>query len=207
MAISTSELSFSTAGDADVIDITSQVQAAVEAAGAEHGQALAFVRGSTAAITTMEFEPGGVADLRKMLELREFYRLIIGFRYKKLYSTSRVFISFVYNLLLRWVFRSPFRDVSTGIRAFHRSVLDDIELTCDSPFIGAELAIKAMLRGYPVGEVGIQTFPRKLGSGSVMTLRNVLLTMRDVAKVRNRIFSDRYHLPRGRQREETRADG
>jgi secondary thiamine-phosphate synthase enzyme len=44
------------------------VQAAVEAAGAEHGQALAFVRGSTAAITTMEFEPGGVADLREMLE-------------------------------------------------------------------------------------------------------------------------------------------
>jgi secondary thiamine-phosphate synthase enzyme len=68
MAISTSELSFSTAGDADVIDITSEVQAAVEAAGAEHGQALAFVRGSTAAITTMEFEPGGVADLRDLLD-------------------------------------------------------------------------------------------------------------------------------------------
>lgn len=32
------------------------------------GQALAFVRGSTAAITTMEFEPGGVHDLREMLE-------------------------------------------------------------------------------------------------------------------------------------------
>jgi glycosyltransferase involved in cell wall biosynthesis len=141
-----------------------------------------------------------VADLRKMLELREFYRLIIGFRYKKLYSTSRVFISFVYNLLLRWTFRSPFRDVSTGIRAFHRSVLDDIELTCDSPFIGAELAIKAMLRGYPVGEVGIQTFPRKLGGGSVMTMRNVMLTMRDVMIVRQRIFSDRYHLPRDRER-------
>ena len=27
-----------------------------------------------------------------------------------------------------------------------------------------------MLRGYPVGEVGIQTFPRKLGAGSVMKL-------------------------------------
>lgn len=141
-----------------------------------------------------------VDDLRKMLELRDFYRLIIGFRYKKLYSTSRVFISFVYNLLLRWVFRSPFRDVSTGIRAFHRSVLDDIELTCDSPFIGAELAIKAMLRGYPVGEMGIQTFPRKLGGGSVMTMRNVMLTMRDVMIVRQRIFSERYHLPRGRER-------
>ena len=36
--------------------------------GATSGQALAFVRGSTAAISTMEFEPGGVHDLREMLE-------------------------------------------------------------------------------------------------------------------------------------------
>jgi secondary thiamine-phosphate synthase enzyme len=34
----------------------------------ETGPALAFVRGSTAAIATMEFEPDGVADLREMLE-------------------------------------------------------------------------------------------------------------------------------------------
>jgi len=68
MAVATSELRISTAGDADVVDITSEVQSAVAAAGADEGQALAFVRGSTAAITTMEFEPGGVADLRRMLE-------------------------------------------------------------------------------------------------------------------------------------------
>jgi len=34
----------------------------------ESGQASAFVRGSTAAITTMEYEPGGVQDLQEMLE-------------------------------------------------------------------------------------------------------------------------------------------
>jgi glycosyltransferase involved in cell wall biosynthesis len=83
-----------------------------------------------------------VSDLRKMLEIRNFYRLIIAFRYKKLYSTNRIFISFVYNFLLRRMFRTPFRDVSTGIRTFHRSILSEIELTSDSPFIGAELAIK-----------------------------------------------------------------
>jgi secondary thiamine-phosphate synthase enzyme len=68
MAVSTSEQRFSTQGDAEIVDIGSEVQAAVDAAGCERGQALAFVRGSTAAITTMEFEPGGVADLREMLE-------------------------------------------------------------------------------------------------------------------------------------------
>lgn len=64
----TSELRFSTRGDADVVDITAEVQAIVDGSGIAQGQALAFVRGSTAAIGTMEFEPGGVHDLRQMLE-------------------------------------------------------------------------------------------------------------------------------------------
>jgi secondary thiamine-phosphate synthase enzyme len=64
----TAELRFSTQGDADVVDITGEVQAVVEEVGVSEGQALAFVRGSTAAVATMELEPGGVHDLREMLE-------------------------------------------------------------------------------------------------------------------------------------------
>jgi secondary thiamine-phosphate synthase enzyme len=51
-----------------VIDVTADVQRLVEELGVATGQAHAFVRGSTAAIATMEFEPGGVHDLREMLE-------------------------------------------------------------------------------------------------------------------------------------------
>ena len=68
MAVQTDELRFPTRGDSDVVDITGDVQRIVEGIGATSGQALAFVRGSTAAISTMEFEPGGVHDLRQMLE-------------------------------------------------------------------------------------------------------------------------------------------
>src|SRR5215204_2647890 len=68
MTIATTELSFPTRGGADVIDISAEVQRVVEERGVAEGQALVFVRGSTAAVTTMEFEPGGVHDLREMLE-------------------------------------------------------------------------------------------------------------------------------------------
>jgi len=44
-----------------------------------------------------------------------------------------------------------------------RSILSGLQLEARSPFIGAELAIKAMLSGYRVGEVHIQTFPRTFG--------------------------------------------
>ncbi len=68
MSVHTAELSLSTQGDGHVVDITAEIQRVVEASGVNPGQATAFVRGSTAAITTMEFEPGGVHDLREMLE-------------------------------------------------------------------------------------------------------------------------------------------
>lgn len=68
MAVHTGELRLSTAGDSDVVDITAGVQRIVDGAGVADGQALAFVRGSTAAVTTMEYEPGGIHDLREMLE-------------------------------------------------------------------------------------------------------------------------------------------
>jgi secondary thiamine-phosphate synthase enzyme len=64
----TNELRFSTRGDADVVDITASVQGIVEGVSVDEGQASVFVRGSTAAISTMEFEPGGVHDLQEMLE-------------------------------------------------------------------------------------------------------------------------------------------
>jgi secondary thiamine-phosphate synthase enzyme len=66
--VRTSEIRLATRGDADVVDITAEVQAAVAESAAADGQATAFVRGSTAAITTMEFEPGGVHDLRALLD-------------------------------------------------------------------------------------------------------------------------------------------
>jgi secondary thiamine-phosphate synthase enzyme len=66
--VHTSEIALSTRGHADVVDITGRVQEAVAEAGAAEGLASAFVRGSTAAITTMELERGGVTDLRNLLD-------------------------------------------------------------------------------------------------------------------------------------------
>jgi secondary thiamine-phosphate synthase enzyme len=66
--VHTSEIQLSTRGHSDIVDITRRVQDAVAEAGATSGMASAFVRGSTAGITTMEFEPGGVTDLRNLLD-------------------------------------------------------------------------------------------------------------------------------------------
>jgi secondary thiamine-phosphate synthase enzyme len=55
-------------GENQVIDVTEEVKKAISVAEVSDGVATVFVVGSTAAITTMEYEPGLVTDFPEMLE-------------------------------------------------------------------------------------------------------------------------------------------
>ena len=57
-----------TQGFGDVIDVTALVAAGVEQSGISNGIVCIANPGSTAGITTVEFEPGAVADLKEALQ-------------------------------------------------------------------------------------------------------------------------------------------
>jgi secondary thiamine-phosphate synthase enzyme len=61
-------LRLETQGHGDVIDLTEGVARLVGTAGVDRGVVTVFAVGSTAAVTTMEYEPGGVADLQALLD-------------------------------------------------------------------------------------------------------------------------------------------
>jgi secondary thiamine-phosphate synthase enzyme len=62
------ELNFTTKGFNQILDITPQVTEAVRGAKVERGVAHLFVKGSTAALTTIEYEQGALSDLQRALE-------------------------------------------------------------------------------------------------------------------------------------------
>src|SRR5688572_28434704 len=66
--VQTAELRYDTAGESDMIDITDAVQQCVHESAMKAGVATVFVIGSTAAITTIEYEPGLKRDLPDALE-------------------------------------------------------------------------------------------------------------------------------------------
>jgi secondary thiamine-phosphate synthase enzyme len=68
VGVHSGELKLSTRGDTDVINITAEVERIVGDGPVGDGLVTAFVCGSTAAVTTMEYEPGGVADLQALLD-------------------------------------------------------------------------------------------------------------------------------------------
>ncbi len=68
MGVKTFEFSVSTKGGMDIVDITAQVQKIVSDSGINEGNALVFVPGSTAGITTIEYEPGLLKDYPEFME-------------------------------------------------------------------------------------------------------------------------------------------
>jgi len=68
MKIKTERILIDTLGGVQVIDITSQVHQLLARSNLKEGLATVFVPGSTAAVTTIEFEPGLVADITKALD-------------------------------------------------------------------------------------------------------------------------------------------
>ncbi|MCB9556158.1 MAG: YjbQ family protein [Deltaproteobacteria bacterium] len=61
------ELFLETSDDTDIIDISDQVAGHVRQSGVTSGLAVVFTPGSTAAVTTIEFESGAVEDLRQAI--------------------------------------------------------------------------------------------------------------------------------------------
>ena len=68
MVTASDSIRVSTKARDEILDITGEVQAIVSDSGLKDGLACVFVSGSTAAITTVEHEPGLVLDLQRAME-------------------------------------------------------------------------------------------------------------------------------------------
>jgi secondary thiamine-phosphate synthase enzyme len=68
LTIRTKKISEDTAGFCEIIDITAKVREHIEGEHVRCGLASLFVSGSTTALTTIEYEPGLIQDMKEFLE-------------------------------------------------------------------------------------------------------------------------------------------
>ena len=77
MSVETKYFEIDTDGNCDVLDITSYIKSSLDESGISNGTLTVFVPGSTAGITTIEFESGAVSDLKELFSRlapeNEFY--------------------------------------------------------------------------------------------------------------------------------------
>ena len=68
MEIITKKISLHTQGNPDLVNITEKIKDILKSTGLKKGSLIVFVVGSTAAITTFEYEPGVVKDMQELYE-------------------------------------------------------------------------------------------------------------------------------------------
>ena len=111
-------------GFTDVRDITGEVEEAIRASGLRAGAALVSVPGSTAGVTTIEFEPGAVEDLKAAIA-----RLApegIPYAHDKRWGDGNGF-SHVRAALLGPSLALPFREGRLAVGAWQQVVLVDFD--------------------------------------------------------------------------------
>ncbi len=68
MAVESLSIEFSTKGNADIIDITGEVDQAVKQSSIASGTATIFCPSATSGLTSIEYESGCISDLKRLFD-------------------------------------------------------------------------------------------------------------------------------------------
>jgi secondary thiamine-phosphate synthase enzyme len=124
MAVVTKSFSIKTKGDTDILDITKQVEKALSEAQLKNGILTVFVPGSTAGITTTEYEPGLLQDLPATFE-----KLIpkeVSYKHNLTWGDGNGY-AHVRAALLKSFFTVPFVDGEMILGTWQQIVLVDFD--------------------------------------------------------------------------------
>ncbi len=112
------------------------------------------------------------ADGDRQFRLHDFKRflpylgepcVVAGYRIDRQDPRMRLVSSWVYNRIVRFLFRPGHRDVDCAFRYAHRKVIESIKLTCATGLGTTELLVRARRAGFPVHSVGVPHYPRPAG--------------------------------------------
>lgn len=120
------------------------------------------------------------SQLERMLPTAEYADLVVGWREIRNDARRRKRQSYVYNFLIRLLYRVTIGDVNS-VKLIRRRVLDAVTpLQTESPFIDAELCIRALRRGMIIRGVVVEHMPRQYGVGSGGKWGIIWATIRDM---------------------------
>ena len=127
-------------------------------------------------------------DARQAIPLAEDADIVIGWRKSRAESLRREFMSWVYNRLIRVLFKLRVKDVNFAFKLFRRSFLDRIILTSEGSFIDAELLLEMKREGALLAEMGMDYYPRAAGVSTLASGGVVLKILREMIRYRREAY-------------------
>jgi len=108
--------------------------------------------------------PGFVAHLQAA-------DLVIGYRINRQDNLVRRLNGFLWNMLIRVLFRISVRDVDCAFKLLPRQPFQEMPLQASGAMISTELLVRAQRLGLRWVEVGVHHYPRRAGASSGGSLR------------------------------------
>ncbi len=128
-----------------------------------------------------QYAPKELLEMAQGLQENDF---VIGLRVKRNDPPRRKLQSHIYNTLLRFLYGHRHTDVNS-IKLFRKSILDKITLRSHTPFVDAELCIRAERAGFKVVEIPIEHLPRLSQGASGGKFSVIWETFSDLFKMRS----------------------
>lgn len=123
-------------------------------------------------------------ELLAMADGLKTHDFVIGWRVNRNDPPRRKLQSMVYNCMLRVLYGHRHKDVNS-IKLFRRAILDKIALRSKTPFVDAELCIRAERAGFKVVEIPIEHLPRLTQGASGGKFSVIWETFSDLYKMRS----------------------
>jgi dolichol-phosphate mannosyltransferase len=115
-------------------------------------------------------------DLARMVPLAQRYPVVVGRRVRRQDVWRRRFLSWGYNVLVRWLLGTRVRDCDCALKVFRREALARLLPRSRGFFVNTEMLFRANRLGLAVAEVGVRHRPR-LGGVSKVSLGEVPRTL------------------------------
>ncbi|MFQ5713981.1 MAG: secondary thiamine-phosphate synthase enzyme YjbQ [Candidatus Scalinduaceae bacterium] len=124
MKVITDSVNISTQGNTDIIDVTQRVENLLHKTGLKEGNLSVFVSGSTAGVTSVEYEPGLLKDLPEAFE--KFAPTGVTYHHDATWGDGNGF-SHVRAALLGSSFMAPFKDGKLLLGTWQQIVVIDFD--------------------------------------------------------------------------------
>lgn len=129
------------------------------------------------------------SEITKFLEKTDKYDVVYGYRIKRRDPFFRLLFAKGWALSLFVFFGLNLKDVDCGFKLFKKEVIEKI-LPLDSTrggMINAELAIKSKKHGFKIAQVGVNHYPRLMGTPTGANIKVIIRSFLDLINLRLKI--------------------
>ncbi|RJQ31490.1 MAG: glycosyltransferase family 2 protein [Peptococcaceae bacterium] len=128
-----------------------------------------------------QFDP---AEIKKLLPLIEQYDIVSGYRIHRRDRLLRKTNAFFWGLLVRILFGIRVTDIDAAFKLYRRKIFEDINLESQGAVIDTEILVKAAARGYTIGQVGVNHYPRLAGEQTGAKISVILKAFKELFRLK-----------------------